>query len=125
MLPPMTTFFFTSRRRHTRCLSDWSSNVCSSDLGGANRYRLAPPRPARTIGERRRGNPAAGCRSVPVKILLTGKNGQIGWDLAHALAPLGEVIAFDRGGLDLAVPDQIVGAGRSGRPHPLPHPPAL
>src|SRR5262245_41820854 len=21
-----------SRRRHTRCLSDWSSNVCSSDL---------------------------------------------------------------------------------------------
>src|SRR5258705_2445580 len=25
-------FFFTSRRRHTRCLSDWSSDVCSSDL---------------------------------------------------------------------------------------------
>src|SRR5258705_8201423 len=24
-------FFFTSRRRHTRCLSDWSSDVCSSD----------------------------------------------------------------------------------------------
>src|ERR1039458_7771276 len=28
-------FFFSSRRRHTRCLSDWSSDVCSSDLGGA------------------------------------------------------------------------------------------
>src|SRR5205814_4274260 len=27
------TFFFSSRRRHTRCLSDWSSDVCSSDLG--------------------------------------------------------------------------------------------
>src|SRR5205814_7131930 len=27
-------FFFSSRRRHTRCLSDWSSDVCSSDLGG-------------------------------------------------------------------------------------------
>src|SRR5262245_66591902 len=27
-------FFFSSRRRHTRCLSDWSSNVCSSDLFG-------------------------------------------------------------------------------------------
>src|SRR5262245_64612667 len=26
-------FFFSSRRRHTRCLSDWSSDVCSSDLG--------------------------------------------------------------------------------------------
>src|SRR5205814_5248577 len=23
----------SSRRRHTRCLSDWSSDVCSSDLG--------------------------------------------------------------------------------------------
>ncbi len=54
-----------------------------------------------------------------MKILLTGKNGQIGWELAHALAPLGEVIAFDRGGLDLAVPDQIVGAVRSVRPDVL------
>src|SRR5437899_4105604 len=27
-------FFFSSRRRHTRCLSDWSSDVCSSDLVG-------------------------------------------------------------------------------------------
>src|SRR5882724_13198812 len=25
-------FFFSSRRRHTRCLSHWSSDVCSSDL---------------------------------------------------------------------------------------------
>src|SRR5437899_4100649 len=25
-------FFFSSRRRHTRCLSAWSSDVCSSDL---------------------------------------------------------------------------------------------
>src|SRR5262245_63558883 len=25
-------FFFSSRRRHTRCLSEWSSDVCSSDL---------------------------------------------------------------------------------------------
>src|SRR5205814_2877446 len=28
----MRFFFFSSRRRHTRCLSDWSSDVCSSDL---------------------------------------------------------------------------------------------
>src|SRR5438034_10226852 len=27
-------FFFSSRRRHTRSLCDWSSDVCSSDLGG-------------------------------------------------------------------------------------------
>src|SRR5215213_4977731 len=27
-------FFFSSRRRHTRLVSDWSSDVCSSDLRG-------------------------------------------------------------------------------------------
>src|SRR2546429_4994013 len=27
-------FFFSSRRRHTRCSRDWSSDVCSSDLVG-------------------------------------------------------------------------------------------
>src|SRR5205814_6382215 len=30
--PRAGVFFFSSRRRHTRCLSDWSSDVCSSDL---------------------------------------------------------------------------------------------
>src|ERR1035438_10298820 len=36
---------FSSRRRHTRCLSDWSSDVCSSDLTAAPRSwtgRCAP-----------------------------------------------------------------------------------
>src|SRR5215469_17412130 len=28
----MSFFFFSSRRRHTRSLRDWSSDVCSSDL---------------------------------------------------------------------------------------------
>src|SRR5436305_15212881 len=28
----MFCFFFSSRRRHTRCGRDWSSDVCSSDL---------------------------------------------------------------------------------------------
>src|SRR5205814_7343635 len=36
-------FFFSSRRRHTRCLSDWSSDVCSSDL--ANRIILGVAQP--------------------------------------------------------------------------------
>src|SRR5258705_4116406 len=31
-VPHFSFFFFSSRRRHTRCLSDWSSDVCSSDL---------------------------------------------------------------------------------------------
>src|SRR5207245_7510679 len=29
-------FFFSSRRRHTRCYRDWSSDVCSSDLATAS-----------------------------------------------------------------------------------------
>src|SRR5438093_6287920 len=28
----VSSFFFSSRRRHTRLVSDWSSDVCSSDL---------------------------------------------------------------------------------------------
>src|SRR5207245_3738832 len=28
----LSFFFFSSRRRHTRCYRDWSSDVCSSDL---------------------------------------------------------------------------------------------
>src|SRR5713101_5794809 len=32
--PTVWFFFFSSRRRHTRLTCDWSSDVCSSDLGG-------------------------------------------------------------------------------------------
>src|SRR5436189_1536639 len=32
-------FFFSSRRRHTRYIGDWSSDVCSSDLSTLNEYR--------------------------------------------------------------------------------------
>src|SRR5690349_21885055 len=32
--PRTVIFFFSSRRRHTRSLRDWSSDVCSSDLAG-------------------------------------------------------------------------------------------
>src|SRR3989337_3191431 len=34
-------FFFSSRRRHTRCYRDWSSDVCSSDLVKRD-YSLLP-----------------------------------------------------------------------------------
>src|SRR2546430_13718051 len=34
-------FFFSSRRRHTRFDCDWSSDVCSSDLGAAEFRQLA------------------------------------------------------------------------------------
>ena len=42
-----------------------------------------------------------------MKILLTGKNGQVGFELEKKLSTLGEVIATDREELDLANPDAI------------------
>ena len=54
-----------------------------------------------------------------MRILLTGKNGQVGSALLRTLAPLGELVAFDRTGLDLAAPDQIVSVVRSVRPDVL------
>lgn len=39
-------------------------------------------------------------RTQPMTILLLGKNGQVGWELQRALAPLGNVIALDRNGQD-------------------------
>lgn len=51
------------------------------------------------------------------KILLTGKNGQVGWELQRTLATLGEVIALDRHGLDLANPDSIRRAVREHKPN--------
>jgi len=36
-----------------------------------------------------------------MKILVTGRNGQVGWELERSLQPLGEVIALDRRQLDL------------------------
>jgi len=42
-----------------------------------------------------------------VKILLTGKHGQVGFELQRALAPLGEIVAVDHQECDLADPAAI------------------
>lgn len=44
------------------------------------------------------------------RILLTGVNGQVGFELQRALAPLGEVIALNRQQMDLANPENIIAA---------------
>src|SRR2546429_8652080 len=64
-------FFFSSRRRHTRCSRDWSSDVCSSDLVSAppacgfsrsfqltSRILTARPTPAPPRRARRSRTPA-------------------------------------------------------------------
>src|SRR6266498_4866728 len=44
-------FFFSSRRRHTRCGRDWSSDVCSSDLTAKRRAIDLVRREARRAGK--------------------------------------------------------------------------
>jgi dTDP-4-dehydrorhamnose reductase len=51
-----------------------------------------------------------------VTVLLTGAEGQVGWELARALAPLGPVTALGRSELDLADADAIRRAVRACRP---------
>ena len=49
-------------------------------------------------------------------ILVTGAQGQIGFELAQLLAPLGNVVAADRAMLDLSDPDAIVAVVRREKP---------
>jgi dTDP-4-dehydrorhamnose reductase len=51
-----------------------------------------------------------------MKILLAGKDGQVGWELQRTLAPLGEVVAVDRQAMNLADPDSIRKAVREIEP---------
>src|SRR2546422_7159801 len=65
-------FFFSSRRRHTRCSRDWSSDVCSSDLGpsASKPGSLASRRSSRPRDVTRRSaprNPGATCWVKPRK----------------------------------------------------------
>ena len=58
------------------------------------------------------------------KILLTGKNGQIGWELRRTLAPLGDVVAVGHREMDLADPDSIRRTIREVRPQLIVNPAA-
>lgn len=49
-------------------------------------------------------------------ILVTGSNGQVGFELRRSLATLGHVIALDRDGCDLGAPDAIRALVRRRRP---------
>ena len=42
-----------------------------------------------------------------MKILVTGKNGQVGWELSRSLIPLGEVISLGKNECDLSKPETL------------------
>lgn len=51
-----------------------------------------------------------------MKILVLGSQGQVGWELARSLLPLGEVVALSRAEADLANPDQLRTVVRAHQP---------
>src|SRR2546429_7239315 len=92
-------FFFSSRRRHTRCSRDWSSDVCSSDLG-------LPPAPAE-MAVARRGRvrvpepDADGRILVPVTdvlpLRLPSSGPPAGWDLQEFAGHASVQVVHDEG----------------------------
>jgi dTDP-4-dehydrorhamnose reductase len=58
------------------------------------------------------------------RILLTGKTGQVGYELERSLQGLGEIIALDRSQMDLANLDQVRDVIRSVKPHLIINPAA-
>src|SRR6266496_2586703 len=65
-LAMLFVFFFSSRRRHTSSLRDWSSDVCSSDLR-RQRPRVVDEARARDrhVGDRPQDEPRDRCGAVP------------------------------------------------------------
>src|SRR2546429_8248611 len=65
----VVSFFFSSRRRHTRCSRDWSSDVCSSDLENRRNHLFKPL-------SWKVGHPTYAGIHWPVKNLFELKNAQ-------------------------------------------------
>src|SRR3712207_1090331 len=84
----MVVFFFSSRRRHTRYWRDWSSDVCSSDLGGG---------PGEALGQ--------APHALPTRCLLRRGHGRVP---GRGRAPAG------RGGLPAGVPGAACAPGLPG-----------
>ena len=51
-----------------------------------------------------------------MKLLILGRDGQIGWELQRALVPLGEVVALSRAQADLEDTEALIGAVAAERP---------
>src|SRR5688500_3659225 len=85
-------FFFSSRRRHTRLQGDWSSDVCSSDLGAAARVDLDGVYGRRALA----AYAAAALASLLLfaGVIMWGPRG-VAEGVAHLVAPSGMAAATD------------------------------
>src|SRR5437764_3596803 len=66
----LVLFFFSSRRRHTRYIGDWSSDVCSSDLFPARSSLCRRAARARSPRSRPRSRPKIGRASCRERVSL-------------------------------------------------------
>src|SRR5215813_3567858 len=91
-------FFFSSRRRHTRCGRDWSSDVCSSDLAGTS-VTLFPEQ------KFREGFSVAGddilLRVVQAHVLPPLEAAMRSAGIANPTDLMAELVGGDRGGEDI------------------------
>src|SRR5947207_1525422 len=71
-------FFFSSRRRHTRSLCDWSSDVCSSDLdcgeAGLHERGWRGQGPARRVDQGKRSSVIFHARLLRIRYVM------LSWD---------------------------------------------
>src|SRR2546429_4082819 len=65
-------FFFSSRRRHTRCSRDWSSDVCSSDLA----QQIAPNNGSVTFSNLSATGHSVALSGFPANCTVTSANPQ-------------------------------------------------
>src|SRR2546422_3385145 len=87
MLLTWSFFFFSSRRRHTRCSRDWSSDVCSSDLFGVPPPRRSQSRARATPKRWRNG------RVSEMRVGILG-SGLMGGKLGTIFARAGHDVVF-------------------------------
>src|SRR5438874_13761423 len=98
-------FFFSSRRRHTRSLRDWSSDVCSSDLDGIFRPtpasgRKMPSRSERTLARVGGSRSLISLRCGPRAVSARSEERRVGkeWKSRWSLDYLREDPAVEAGG---------------------------
>src|ERR1035441_7911487 len=105
-----TPVVFSSRRRHTRCLSDWSSDVCSSDLVD---FDVTPLSNGVPFNATQAGNPLpryfsydVSSNASAVAFQLLGLNGNL--DLVARTTPFPTLASFDYGSFNPGTNDEDI-----------------
>src|SRR5207245_7765187 len=97
---------FSSRRRHTRCYRDWSSDVCSSDLGYQEEIMKATGgRGVDLILEMLANvNLAHDLKLLAIhgRVIVIGNRGEVTINARELMARRGSICAFTLWGITLA-----------------------